>query len=116
MAVARHYHLKAADGKAGGLAAALSQLAGALVSLPGFAGAEIPVRADQPDPFVFVEKWTSAEAHKDSAPHMPKAVMASIMSAISGRPEVVELLAITNEPMCSGRSGVAAPSCRRDWK
>lgn len=89
--VVRHYRLNAAEGKSAELAASLSELASALKLLPGFLSAEVLVGVDRPHDFVFVEKWASVEARRDCAPQMPKAIMASIMSAVAGPPDVTDL-------------------------
>lgn len=96
MAFARHYLLKAAEGEANALAAALTELAAALKGIAGFLSAEILVQADDPYRFVFVEKWVSLEAHTESAPHMPKAVMTAIMEAVTDRPQTINLTTISS--------------------
>ena len=40
-----------------------------------------------PDAFVFIEKWTSVEAHKNAGSQIPKDVFAPVMATLDGPPE-----------------------------
>jgi heme-degrading monooxygenase HmoA len=85
--IARHYRMRAGQGKAEALLAALGDLTAALKSIPGFEGADLLRDVDQPERFVFIEKWASVEAHKAGGPLLPKAVLTGLMGTLEGAPE-----------------------------
>ena len=87
MTVARHYKMVAAEGKAEALLAALGALAGALKPIPGYVGADLMRDVDQPNRFVFIEKWTSIEAHKAGGPLLPKDVLGGLMATLADKPD-----------------------------
>lgn len=87
MTVARHYRMDAAEGKAEALLSALTVLAGALETLPGFLGADLLRDLDRPDRFIFIEKWSSVEAHKAGGSLLPKETLTPVMNALADRPE-----------------------------
>ena len=87
MTVARHYVMQAAEGKATALLSALTQLVGALVNIPGFEGADLLRDVDEPDHFIFIEKWSSVEAHKAGGSLLPKEALVPLMASLAGRPE-----------------------------
>ena len=87
MTVARHYVMQAAEGKATALRSALTQLVGALVNIPGFEGADLLMDVDEPDRFIFIEKWSSVEAHKGGSSLLPKEAVAPLMASLAGKPE-----------------------------
>lgn len=91
MTIARHYRMDAAEGKAEALLSALTALAAALKAIPGFEGADLLRDVDQPNRFVFIEKWTSVQAHKDGGALLPKEALAPLMAALAGRPEAAYL-------------------------
>ena len=91
MIFARHYHLKAADGKTNELLHSLNRLAEALKKIEGFNSAELFAYAEKEDEFVFVEQWTSREAHGDSASKMSGTIFQSVMDNLADRPRVFSL-------------------------
>ena len=42
---------------------------------------------DDPDRFVFLERWESVEAHGGAAKGLTPAVMGPVMEALAGRPD-----------------------------
>jgi len=92
MTVLRHYRMDSAEGKGGDLERALAALAGALKDVPGFEGADVFCDADEPGRFIFIEKWSSIEAHKQGAAFLPKHAFTSVMAAIAGKPEACYLI------------------------
>lgn len=87
MTVARHYVMHAAEGKDATLEAALGQLADALAGIAGCEGVELLRDLGNERRFVFIEKWTTVEAHKAGGAQLPKAVMGDIMGALDGPPD-----------------------------
>jgi quinol monooxygenase YgiN len=87
MSIARHYRMQAAAGQGEAVLAALQGLAAALQAIPGFIGADLLRDLDDPDQFVFIEKWASVEAHKAGGPSLPKPVFAGLMAALAGKPQ-----------------------------
>lgn len=83
MAVARVYRMKAAQGQGDGLGAALQRLIDALQGLPGMQGVEMLRDIDKPEEYLFIEKWDSAEAHKESGALVPKEAFAPVLDALA---------------------------------
>jgi len=92
MTVLRHYRMDAAEGKGAGLERALAVLVGALTNVPGFEGADAFCDVDEPGRFIFIEKWSSIEAHKQGAAFLPKDAFTSVMAAIAGKPDACYLI------------------------
>lgn len=91
MTVARQYVLNAAEGRGAALEAALRDLAAMVRLTPGCDGVEILRDVRAPDRFIFVEKWTSIEAHKGAAEHLPKDAFAPVMATIGEKPAATYL-------------------------
>ena len=91
MTFVRHYHLKAADGRTNELLHSLNNLTEVLKTIEGFNSAELFVYAEKEDEFVFLEQWTSRDAHGNSAAKMPKTIFQSVMDNLADRPQVVSL-------------------------
>jgi quinol monooxygenase YgiN len=91
MAIARHYRMDAAEGKGEELASALAALASALNGVPGFEGADLLHDVDHPSRLIFIEKWSSIEAHKQSASSLPKDAFANVMASVVGKPDACYL-------------------------
>jgi quinol monooxygenase YgiN len=87
MTIARHYTMSAAENKADQLISVLGDLTAALKGIAGFEGAELIRDVDNPNRFVFIEKWESVAAHKAGGPHLPKSVLSSMGEVMAGRPE-----------------------------
>lgn len=87
MSVARHYVMRAAEGKEADLLSALTGLVGSLVKISGFEGADLLRDVDKSDRFIFIEKWSSVEAHKEGGSVLPKEALAPLMASLAGRPE-----------------------------
>ena len=86
MTIARQYRMSAKAGAADELVAALKELKTALQPLAGFEGAELMQDVNAPDQLVFLERWTSAQAHADASPFMPKAALSRVMALLADRP------------------------------
>lgn len=87
MTIARCYIMKAAEGRAEDLAAALKDAAELVRRVPGSQGVEILRDLDDRRRLVFIEKWDSVEAHKAAPQHLPKGALANVMAAVDGPPE-----------------------------
>lgn len=86
MAIARHYMMEAQEGKADALLAALTALAEVVGAIPGCEGVTFLQDVDAPHRVVFIEQWTSVEAHKQGGSAIPKDIMSAVMNALAGRP------------------------------
>ncbi|MCP1470782.1 quinol monooxygenase YgiN [Sphingobium sp. OAS761] len=95
MSVARHYMMTAREGMDATLETALRTLADAVRALPGCDGVELLRDIGNERRFVFIERWTSVEAHKAAGPQLDKAVIAPMMAAIDGPPDGCYLDSLT---------------------
>lgn len=87
MTIARHYVMNAAEGRDAQLETALTALADAVRKVPGSEGVELLRDLGNERRFVFIEKWTSVEAHKGALDHLGKDALAPIMAALDGPPD-----------------------------
>ena len=86
MAVARIYRMSCAPGRREELRGALEALAGALREIEGLQSVSVLRDVEQPDDFVFVEKWASVEVQKSSGKSVPKQAFAQVMAALADKP------------------------------
>ena len=86
MAIARHYMMESAEGEGDALLSALTALANVVEAIPGCEGVTFLQDIDAPHRFVFIEQWTSIEAHKQGGSAIPKDIMGAVMGALAGRP------------------------------
>ena len=91
MTVARHYKMTAAEGKGEALVDALRALSAALKSIPGYEGSDLIRGLDDGNHFVFIEKWTSVEAHKAGGSLLPKDILGGLMGNLAAPPEAAYL-------------------------
>ncbi|PXA88149.1 antibiotic biosynthesis monooxygenase [Nostoc sp. 3335mG] len=87
MTFVRHYLMKAKEGLQNELQSALAELA-AKVSV--CAGSEqVMLFSDSRDPqsFIFMEYWTSPDAHKAAGAEVGKEALADVMAALGQPPE-----------------------------
>lgn len=87
MTVARHYVMHAAEGKDASLETALNALAVTVRGIAGCEGVELLRDCGNERRFVFIEKWTSIEAHKEGGKQVSKEVFAPVMGALDGPPD-----------------------------
>jgi heme oxygenase (mycobilin-producing) len=87
MTIARHYVMTAAEGKETALREALAVLADVVRALPGSEGVELMRDTAQSGRFIFIEKWTSVEAHKEGGKQVPKDAFSPVMGALAAPPE-----------------------------
>ena len=86
MAVARIYRMSCAPGRREELRGALEALAGALGEIEGLQSVSVLRDVEQPDDFVFVEKWTSVQVQESSGKSVPKQAVARVMAALADKP------------------------------
>jgi quinol monooxygenase YgiN len=86
VAVARIYRMSCAPGGREELRGALEALAGALGEIDGLQSVSVLRDVEQPDDFVFVEKWTSIQVQENSGKSVPKQVVARVMAALADKP------------------------------
>ena len=91
MGYVRLYRMTARDGMGPALRAALEALASRVAALSGSAGTELFEDAEKPGQFVFLERWTSADAHQDGGKLLGKEAFAPIMAVLNGPPESAAL-------------------------
>lgn len=88
MTVARRYRMEVAEGKGAEPLSVLNAFPAVLSKISGFEDANLLCDGDQPDRFTFIEKWSSAEAHKKGGLLLPKAALVPVLALLGGRPEV----------------------------
>lgn len=91
MSIARYYRMNAATGQEDVLGQALQELAVAVRAVAGCEGCELLRGSDQPGTYIFIEKWTSIEAHKAGGASLPKDIFKPVMAALAGSPEAMYL-------------------------
>lgn len=87
MTYVRHYVMRAKPDGADAMTAALTALQSAVVALPGSLGVALMQDQDEPERFVFVERWTDQAAHKAAGASLPGDVMAQVKDALGAPPE-----------------------------
>lgn len=87
MSVARIYRMTAAEGQGDALAAALEGLVPAVLAQPGCTGIDTFRDLENPNLFLFIEKWESVDAHKAGLGALPADVLPPVMAALAGPPE-----------------------------
>lgn len=87
MTVARHYVMTAAKGQETALAAGLKKLADVVRGLPGSEGVDLLADCGDNRRFLFIEKWTSIEAHKASGSLLPKSTLSPVTACLAAPPE-----------------------------
>lgn len=86
MAVARIYRMTCAPGRREELRGALEALAGVLREIEGLQSVSVLRDVEQPDDFVFVEKWASVQVQKRGGNLLPKQAFARVMAALADKP------------------------------
>jgi quinol monooxygenase YgiN len=86
VAVARIYRMSCAPGRREELCGALEALAGALREIEGLQSVSVLRDVEQPDDFVFVEKWASVQVQKSGGRLVCKQVFARVMAALADKP------------------------------
>jgi quinol monooxygenase YgiN len=87
MTIARHYAMVAAEGRQEALKAALARLATAVGRLAGCEGVELSQDLDAPESFIFVERWTSVDAHKAAGSTLGREILGEVMAALAEPPK-----------------------------
>lgn len=86
MSVWRHYVLTAAPGKEEAMVDALKLLASKVRPLAGCEGVEFGRDAENPAEFVFIEAWTSVDAHKAASSQLSKDDFGPMVAALGAPP------------------------------
>lgn len=86
MTVWRHYVMSAAPGKEEAMVDALRHLASKVRPLAGCEGIEWGRDAENPAEFVFIEAWTSVDAHKAASSQLSKDDFGPMVAALGGPP------------------------------
>ena len=86
MAVAVIYRMSCTPGRGEELRGALEALAAALKEIEGLQSVSVLRAIEQPDDFIFVEKWASVQAQKNSGKSFPKQAFARVMAALADKP------------------------------
>lgn len=97
MTVVRYYQMEANNGQAERLSSALTALGGMLKPIPGFLGFELLRDRDQPNRYLFMEKWASVDMHKAGAALLPKDAFAPVMGMLTGKPESAWLECVSGD-------------------
>ena len=96
MAFYRLYTLSAAPERLDQLRSALTALTQALAAVPGFEGSQTLGDVDQAGRVLFIERWSSAQAHKSGAASLDKKLFAGIMDAVAAPPESASFIDLDN--------------------
>lgn len=91
MSILRVYKMTAMAGRASDLLGALQTLAARLSSLDGNEGIELLANLDDPQNYMLIERWRSAESQQTAGALLGKEVFAGIAPLLSGRPEAASL-------------------------
>ncbi len=86
MSVWRHYVLSAAPGKEEAMVDALKLLASKVRPLAGCEGVEFGRDAENPSEFVFIEAWTSVDAHKAASSQLTKDDFGPMVACLGAPP------------------------------
>ena len=87
MTIARLYRMTAAEGKEEALGVALKDAAKLVAAVPGSEGVEVLHDIETAGAYLFIEKWTTVEAHKAAPDHLPKGGLDAVMAAMAGPPD-----------------------------
>jgi quinol monooxygenase YgiN len=95
MTVARFYEMRAAGDKTAALRFALQDLAGTVSNVSGCLGVDVMQDAGDDRRFVFIERWSSTDAHRQSAESVPKSAFSAVMAALDGAPQTADFNYLT---------------------
>ncbi len=87
MSIAQTYILTAAAGREEDARMVLERMAQAVRPLPGCEGVIVLRDDKRPARFLFIETFVDAEAHKASAPLMPKEILSALLAVLDGPPD-----------------------------
>lgn len=87
MTIARHYVMIAKPDQGSALFETLTKLAEHVKVVEGCEGVELFRDVENARRFIFVERWTSIEAHKTGGKQLPKTAFAPVMAALDQPPE-----------------------------
>jgi quinol monooxygenase YgiN len=87
MTIVRHYLMTAAEGRGPELRKILQDLANKVRPLAGCEGVELYQDPELEIRFIFQERWTSADAHREAGKALGREVFAPVMAALAKPPE-----------------------------
>jgi heme oxygenase (mycobilin-producing) len=93
MAYLKHYIMIAKPGEETALAEALEALKVKVMPLDGCEEVIFLRDLDRPERFVFMERWTSVEAHKAGGAVLGKGALAPVLAALGEPPQAMSLAA-----------------------
>lgn len=85
--IARGYIMMARPGEETALSDILVELSALVGKLEGSGGIDILHDRNNPQRFLFLEKWTDEAAHKAAGSHLPKELMGRLMATLDGPPD-----------------------------
>jgi quinol monooxygenase YgiN len=85
MTVARFYEMRAVEGKQDDLEVALRNLADCARSLAGCEGVELLRDKDDDGHFFLIEKWVSADVHRNARAAFPNETVAPAVAAMASQ-------------------------------
>ncbi|CAM4112215.1 Quinol monooxygenase YgiN [Novosphingobium lubricantis] len=94
MGYVRYYAMTAREGEGAALRGAIEQLAAKVAPLAGCEGTELFEDAAQAGRFVFLERWTSAEAHQEGGKLLGKEAFAPLKAVLAAPPEAAALIPV----------------------
>jgi quinol monooxygenase YgiN len=87
MSVARHYEMRSLEGEEDALEAALIALAVKVEPISGCEGVTLMHDLRNRGQFVFIERWTSIDAHKAGGKMLGREALDDVMAAIAEPPK-----------------------------
>ena len=87
MTVTRLYKMTAANGRGEALTTELRLLAEAVRRIDGCLGVELLRDLQNSEAFIFIERWTSIDAHKAGAAQLPKDTFRPVMAVLATPPD-----------------------------
>lgn len=93
--IIKHYQLRAAEGSAAALRAALDDLGLKLAAIGGVSGVELYQDADDADRFIFIERWQSDASYAQGSKLIDKAAFKSVFAHLGAPPELAKLAAVS---------------------
>jgi quinol monooxygenase YgiN len=87
MTIVRHYLMRAAEGCHAELETTLYELAAAMLKIEGCEGLEVLRDMGDERRFVFLERWTAVEAHKQVKNALPPGLYEKLIGALEEPPQ-----------------------------
>lgn len=91
MSFVKHYVMTSRPDGAEDLQQALNELRNAVEQFPGSLGVDLLQDLDQPERFVFIERWDDQASHASAGKQLPGEIMSAIKAALGSAPQSMGL-------------------------